>query len=544
MLTVRSGRLLVLLAGVCTLWGGCLSFNLFGQTIPPPPSFSYYSMVSFAPNTQAAFCSNEPYPSADCFFEVNADLGQPLATAGWRENAGMTDGQFDGTWTTAITADQITHETANFMYYESHGLVAGNQALLCLRNCTGRTSGGTSGVGTSDIPNAWKGPNWLMLDACDVVVPGVGWESKFGGNLHGIMGWNTDVQSFYPSTGPAFLKAFTDAAIKSSTAYDAWLAAVSASGQANLATMLLPQANRYDVIEAAGGVNFGPNGSINPVYYSWNGQALQPNVQLLFTQPSMGYQLIAEPMDENGWINQYGGNNVQHTYNQTNPVHTWISQQAIVSHYPRSGGLHVTLGATGTAQGFDVNTAMQYAQNWIGNNGGLPADAVLTYAGTLNDTPYQYNAIQGAPYPNNLEYMFTWRHGSNSLLGGDKITVLVDDSGSLTRYTKRYEYWDPHCQCYHYSYRTYYAPPWVPAFSVDKYVRAWRALGQHTIRLKQDTQHIRRRAPATIAGYAYCSSDMGALATVAIPCSVSRGPASNTYTDTVFQMPISSSEHL
>lgn len=513
-----------------SIFAGC---NLFASSGGPPDMpgvVSSYSVMNFTNGALSDFCSlpNEPA----CFYTVDNSFTSVLTNANWAAAQDLTEGIINNQWTSPkIQANTILGDTPNLMYIGSHGGIISNQAIICLVDCIPGTTqvGGSTAIGIPDIPKKWAGPNWLLVDACNVVQPNVGWEGVFGGSLHGILGFGGN----YSGLSGSSLDAFATALTSFSTAFNAWSAAFPKNDQPNSATMLIPNANLADVIEATGGPHFGYNNSTSPIYYVWSQNQFVPQtVNRLVTQPPSGYQLVGESMDENAWINQYGGNNVPHQILTRSNSHVWISAGAIVHHYLASGGLSAVTPATGTAQGIGIDDALAYAQSFVANNGGLPTDAALTYGGILTDQPNQYQALQGAPYPNNLSYMFIWRHSTSGVLGNDKIVVTVDDSGGLTRYTRSYRYWDPHCQCWHEGYTYYYDEPWVPQLHMSNYSRVWRVPDlRHPLAFSRRRGQRRPQPNGSLTGYAYCASDMAYPANIAYPCQVFSSPTDNTMVD-------------
>jgi hypothetical protein len=522
----------LLLASVAS---GCLTFNSSTGGGDQPGHFSFYSEMNFRSQDLSSFCLQTS--DTNCQFFVNNHFAQPLITAdNWTINNGLTDGAFGTpppTWSTPTQAGMIIGDTSELIYIGSHGLATNGQSTLCLQYCVpGSTqTGGDVAVGTPDIPAAWQGPAWLILDACEDVQPNVGWEGVFGGSLHGILGWSSDVQPLTTSGMDAVVSHMG----QFDTAQDTWLAATTASAYASFAAMLIPQLNTSDVIEARGGPHYGLDGDTNPVYYQYvPNQGFQPGpITTLSTAPSSGYLLDNETMNQTDWINQYGGNNVPHTVRTTANADIWSSAGAIVHNFTGTGGVLVSTPSTGTAQGFSAASALQYAQQWLTSNGGLPSDAVLTYEGIFTEKPQLYQSVQGAPYPNNLNYLFIWRHGSSALLGADKISVTVDDSGGLTAHQGEIERWDPSCGCYHEFPYTYYGPPWVPQYHTTKFSRLWRAVDlrkplsgmYHRRAVRHHTGH------AQTPQYAYCATDMGLLGSSAVPCQVSTSQSASTYAD-------------
>ncbi len=130
-----------------------------------------------------------------------------------------------------------------------------------------------------------------------------------------------------------------------------------------------------------------------------------------------------------------------------------------------------------------------------------------------------------------LAYLFTWRHSSSGILSNDKITVAVDDAGTLTTYTKQETIWSPHCMCYIKETVTYKSTPWIPAYHVSTYARVWRTLGAP---LQTITPQI------TSPRYAYCASDMSSATSQATPCGVDSPSGTTTFRDLVTGRAVSS----
>lgn len=287
--------------------------------------------------------------------------------------------------------------------------------------------------------------------------------------------------------------------------------------------MLVPSANSKDSIEASGGPHFGYNGETNPEYYFIlnDGSITVVSPMTLSSAPQSTYSLLGEHMDESSWYNYYGGSSVPSTitHPSTNE-NVYRNQYVTVAHYLASGGLVVTAARTGTAKGFGASDAYQYAVNWIQSNGGMPGDAVLTYAGDETMQPVSIQPTNDQPYPNRTSYIFTWRHASSGILSNDKITVAVDDAGHLTKYYDDYYVWNSVCRCEMEKVRPYYAAPWVPEFHIGTYVRVWRTLGAPTQAM------IPQIASPS---YAYCASDMSSPISQAIPCGVSTTSSGKTF---------------
>lgn len=226
-------------------------------------------------------------------------------------------------------------------------------------------------------------------------------------------------------------------------------------------------------------------------------------------------------MNESYWYSYYGGGSVPSTTTHpTSNEDLYRNPYVTVDHYLASGGILVSAARTGTAKGFAASDAYQYATNWIQNNGGLPSDAALTYAGEEVMQPDSTQATSDQPYPNRVSYIFTWRHASSGILANDKITVAVDDAGHLTKYYKDYYVWNPVCKCELEKVLPYYAPPWVPVYHITTYARVWRTLAAP---VQTITPQI------TASSYAYCASDMTAPTSQAIPCGIDASSSGPTY---------------
>lgn len=416
-------------------------------------------------------------------------------------------------------------------------MVGGTDPQICLYNCDGSTWGGNYSWGSRTLPAQWNGPNWLILDACAVVQQTTAWDSIFGGSLHGILGWNGDTNGGLSEPGDAGYRTFIKEIEGYDSAVDAWEQATRVSENPSMIAMLIPARNAADAIEAAGGPHFGYNNSTNPEYYFMlsDGTIVVTNPMALSTAPTATYSLNGEQMNESYWYNYYGGGSVTSTVTHPSPnENLYRSPYATVTHYLASGGLIVNSGRTGTAKGFGANDALQYALNWIQNNGGLPSDAVLTYAGDETMQPDAVQPTSDQPYPNRTSYVFTWRHASSGILSNDKITIAVDDAGSLTKYYQDYYVWNSLCQCEMEKVRPYYAPPWVPSYHISTYARVWRALGAPTQAI---TPQI------TGSSYAYCASDMSSPTSQAVPCAVSGSSSAKTYRSLVTGAVISSGSY-
>ncbi len=292
---------------------------------------------------------------------------------------------------------------------------------------------------------------------------------------------------------------------------------------------LVPSSNANDRIEAPGGPSFGPNNSTNPGYYtivngSWATPVPTQAQSLLAVAPQSVYALTPEQMDESYWNTYYGGSSVPSVVSHpSSNEDLYRNEQVMVDHYLASGGLIVTSERTGTAQGFSEANAYNYAQTWIASNGGLPSDAVLTFAGAeKNSLMSQTSNVSGETYPNITQYVFIWRHGSSAVVGSDKIQINVDDAGALT--TKTIKVLNIHGNCY--ISETVSEPPWIPVFHIHTYVRVWRTLGAATVTYRSTESGVNAGA------YGYCSSDMTLPTSQAQPCGVIPTSTGHEYTDT------------
>jgi len=323
-------------------------------------------------------------------------------------------------------------------------------------------------------------------------------------------------------------------------ATDAWEKATATSNYSMYMSMLIPAANAQDVIEAAGGPHFGNNGDTNPQYYTLNddGTVVIQSVAMLNAMPTSVYSLIPEQMDESYWYNLYGAGSVPSTLaDPSSNEHVYRSENVLVDHYLASGGLVVDAAATGTARGFSGAEAYQYALDWIANNGGLPADAALTYAGDETVTPNATAPTSDQPYPATRLYKFVWRHVSSAILTNDKIEIDVDDAGALTTKTVTIEVLSPHCNCLVTETETEHVPPWIPVYHLNTYVRIWRSLGT-PLAPYSGTQ------PASESTFAYCGSDMTAVTSQAQPCAVTATSGGLEYADPMSGTVLSASESL
>ncbi len=500
--------------------------------VDSPGTFSYYAQEAFT--YQNAFCLDSH--DSFCTFAVNADFAQPLGGYGWTLHNGITDGYINGVWTSAeTTANQVIGDTSNLIYMSSHGGVSGSSALICLRNCNGNAVGGTIAVGTADIPNAWRGPAWFVLDACSVVQPNVGWEQIFGGNLHGMLGFNVEFSGLDESAR----KTFASLIGTYTRAIDAWEKTVAVDNDTPFLAMLIPSANTGDVIEARGGPHFGYDGDANPVYYHCcdsQGQITTSSIARITTGSTTVYSLTPESMDENYWFNYYGGANVSYTlqHPSTNE-NIYRSADIIVDHYLASGGVIIGSASTGTSKGISMQDAYSFATSWLTNNGGLPSDAALTFDGAETLSPYPAPG-QYTPYTNVRQYVFTWRHANSGVSSGDKIQVNVDDDGSFEiQCTEN----DPPAKnhCWH-------TDVWQPSPHITTYVRVWRSLGQNVGQISR----ISYTPPSGMqaSGTNLCASDIMSTTSTATPCDTftgSTGPA-NAYVDPTSGMLQAASEKL
>lgn len=510
------------------LLSGCLQFGVgTGPGSGSPGSFSYYSLSYF--DDERSFCgTNEP----SCFYQIQNSLGEPLSSDGWSLSNGVNDGKINNEWspTDGTQAGTIIGDRSNLVYFSTHGVPETGQTMLCLRLCDGFTIGADSSVDTSAIPNAWFGPNWLILDACDAVQQNVGWEAKFGNDLHGLLGFDATVQGNPNSAlGSNGLTVLTSDLNSYYTAYNAWYAAVGAADDIPYIGMLIPSANVSDVIEARGGENFGNDRDTSPQFFGTSsdstGVALGTQSGLAVNGDS--YNLIAEPVNESAWKQQYGNPSGTEISPNSN-LHVFTSKFATVLHFLASGEVVAESPGSGTAGAIGEAQAYQYAVSWIASNGGLPSDAVLTFAGRINNPvpshilPCSSGAtppcnIPAAALPSNsgtLLWEFIWRHRSNGILWGDKIQIDVDDAGMWTVMQQPCNGRvgiPPFC----------ITPPWIPSAHVAEYVRIWRSLGSVS------SHHALIALPATmlLSGTSYtkaltglCAPDAGTTDMVAAPC--------------------------
>ncbi len=503
------------------LLSGCLFFG--GSIGQSPGSFSYYNEAGFA--TQQNFCAPTDY---NCYFQVATYFGSALIdNFAWHETNGNTDGAYQGS-VTSTQAGTIIGDTSTLMYISTHGnsyLPNNGQSYLCLYACDNESYGGNIAIttdvnaGSGVIPNSWNGPNWLIIDSCEVVNQDVGWESKFGGNLHGILGFSSTVDRIGDGTsavGQSGLETLVNDIGSYQPAIKDWEDAVGTAEQTPYIGMLVPQANTGAAIELNGGANFGVNGATNPLFYQALGGGVGTTQTSGTSVNGTEYTLTPETVNESYWMNLYGNPGAM-SYPSTNE-HVYATSTAVVRHYFASGGLVAITPASGTAGAVSESQALQYAETWIGNNGGMPSDAVLSYGGQISNpnpsvitTGYSYPVVAPTSsfpaYNNTRAWVFIWRHAS-SIINGDKIEVMVDDAGSWTFYN------------YSSLGIYYYYTPWVSSPSVRLYSRVWRTLaapvGTVSMVTPATTLASDRSAPATTTGY--CAPDMASTSTTAIPC--------------------------
>jgi hypothetical protein len=500
-------------ASLAILFGlfGCQGFGTGASQAPG--SFSFYNEVMFQ-NAQD-LCG-----SADqtCLNQVATYFGSGLTTAGWHANHQVTD-----TGVSPTQASTIIGDGSNVVYMSSHGGGQNGTTNLCLYACNGFAYGGDVAVSTAGIPDAWGGPNWLILDACQAVNQNMGWESKFGGNLHGILGFNQSVDTIGDGTsalGSSGLETLVNDMNAYQPAIKSWEDAVAAADDTPAIGMLVPQTNAADVMEASSGGNFGRNGDTSPQFYQG-----QPDGSISVIQPAgvavndTTYSLTPQAVNESQWISAYGSPSGTWTYPNANE-HKFTTSTAMVRHYLASGGIVAETPASGTAGGVSQTQALQYAQTWIANNGGLPSDAVLSYAGHVTNpnlsvivTQRSISAIPTTSYPaydNTREWVFIWRHASNGILLGDKIEAIVDDAGTWTA---------DQTPCHAGAPQICLRPPWNPSPRVRFYSRVWRSLAAPS---RVTTMSLPRAlssdssASATMTGY--CAPDMASTSTTATPC--------------------------
>jgi hypothetical protein len=492
--------------------GGSSGSGSGSGPVDSPGTFSYYDQLSFTSSDLSSFCFNSS--DASCVDQIPDDFGTPLTTAGWQLDNGIVDGYVNGAWTTQETsASEVTGDTSNIILISSHGSVGNGQSVICLRDCNGAAYGGTVAISTVGVPNGWQGPNWFLVNACEVVQANVGWESKFGGSLHGILGFSQDNQGL-EDPGLSTLSTLIES---HDNAIDAWEKAVAADQLTQYIGMLVPAKNASDSLEANGGPHFGYNGDTNPIYY----YCCNSNNAVTTASPSMvssatsAYTLVPESVSESQLLTKYDASSTTYKMQEPNTnEHVFASQGVIVQHYLASGGIVVSMQSTGNAYGVSPAAALSYAQSWLENTGGgLPSDAVLTFAGieTMSASP---TTLWGSvPYPNVKEYVFIWQHGTSGVLSGDKIQVNVDDAGTFT-YS---------CHVLRGSVESCaYSGPWVSSPHVAAYVRIWRSLGTPAI---APTPAPGAAIPASYLGLrrvgtALCASNMVSTSNVATPCAV------------------------
>jgi hypothetical protein len=522
-------RIFAAAAAACAplLLSGCLDFGQGSNPGGSPGTFSYYSMVSFP--GQAYFCDTN---NSACFYQVQNSFGTPMKSNGWSLKNGVTEGNLNGAWLppTQLQANTVIGDSSNLVYFGSHGSIINGQATLCLESCTGVGAGGSNSISTSIIPAAWNGPTWLVLDACDVVVSGAGWEGTFGGNLHGILGFSQSVTVGYGNSsalGASGLSTFVNDIKNYTTAKQAWIDATGTADITPLIGMLIPTENTADVIEARGGPNFGNDGDTD-VQFQQN-VAYANAVTLVQPKPLKAtgstYDLTAETVNETAWLNSYGNPSITKTSPSDNE-HDFTSNTAIVRHYVASGGVEAESPESGTAGAVNQTDAYNYALTWIGNNGGLPSDAVLSFAGRITN-PFtdaivppscgRLCRLSPSDYPannNTAQWMFIWRHKNNGMLWGDKIQVNVDDAGSWTILPET-------CGGEGGGPQECITAPWIPSVHVTLYSRVWRTLaGVHaTPGLVAVPDSLGTLEPnATQSAQGLCSPDMASKTMVAVPC--------------------------
>lgn len=120
---------------------------------------------------------------------------------------------------------------------------------------------------------------------------------------------------------------------------------------------------------------------------------------------------------------------------------------------------------------FDQNTAYQAAVDHVNATFGMPPDAYLSSVNLIYTADSNGNGyITG--------YVFTWLH-NNNLVGGDRITIVVDD------YATQFE----RCIAHHYEYDDLgrrmlicdeYATTYTHTPNVSYHYRLWRALSSGT----------------------------------------------------------------
>ncbi len=517
---------------LCEAEGGCAAST---PPVDSPGTFSYYAFTQYA--TQDAFCS--VIPEAWCTLDIQNNFGAELTAAGWTKNPSYSVYDLSasgGSPSQDPTATTVINDHSNLVFMATHGGLVSGTAQICLYYCNSSQFGNDYSVGPSDMPSAWNGPNWLALWSCGAVLPGVGWENLFGGSLHGILGFNATVSMIEDGEE----KEFTTLVSGYTSAITAWGKTGNVLGNIALMSALIPSANAADDIEASGGPHFGPNGSTSPQYYKWDGNTPGTLVpQTLAAAPASTYNLTPEAMNESYWYNYYGGSSVPSTI--THPSSNedlYRSQYALVDHFLASGGLLAASADTGTARGFSSNEAYQYALGWIASNGGLPSDAILTYAGAQNVTPNSKAPTSDQPYPSTRQYVFIWRHASSAILGGDHISIAVDDAGALTTVSVQIGVkYVASCECTLPVYRLEHVSPWVPVYHVATYARMWRTLGA-------PASAITAGATIPAAAYAYCGTDMMAAVSVATPCAMVTSSKGTVFEDVRSGAALAASESL
>ena len=510
------------LSGCDALTAICQQSGLCGSaaTNPgnAPGTVSYYSIMDFtSQSTLGCLISSDDGQSCDSL--LRDEFAVPL---NWSISVGDLDDYYYRP-SNPTTASQFNTDAPNLMYVSSHGGIDTGVAQICLRNCDGSTVGGTSSFGPQTLPQRWNGPNWLVIDACNVVQPNVGWEGIFGGRLHGIFGFNASVHGLATSGLNLFAKELQGF----DTAMNAWDKATMTTEDSIFATALIPTPNTADIIEGSG-PGFGPNGDTSPAYFRISNGSWGPGVatQLPATSAAplqTSYSLTPEQMDESYWYNTYGGTSltglITHPSSNEN---LYRDQNVTVDHFLATGGLLVAAQRTGTAKGVAEADAYSYALNWLSSNGGLPADAVLTYAGgqtnsLLSPTPPDASV----PYPNVTQYVFVWRHGSSGLVGSDKIEIRIDDAGFLSKQT--IQIYNTRCQCYvNQVINTY---PWQQRFHMHAYARMWRQIGA-------PLSDRRNTMSYNSGSYGLCGTEFADPTSTGVPCAVTNGTGGHVFVDT------------
>ncbi len=486
---------------ICDLYGEC------GASTPQsdqPGSFTLLAMIDFADGNIDDLCQTHD-PTYSCFYDLSYNFGAQMSANGWDGTRLETDGVVDGAWTPAITESDFISTHSNLLYFSSHGSPDGE---LCLRNCNNGT-GGNSSIEPGDMI-AWSGANWLVIDACGAVNLDSPWAGTFGGSLHGILGFNQDIHGLSNGAQATFVQQIKGF----STAVNAWDLATAFDSVSPFATAMIPAPNKFDVIEAAGGPHFGPNGSTNPQFYdAISGHLQVATIAKMAVAPGQTYSLVPESMNEGYWNTYYGGSSIASTISHPTPnENVYRSPYVYVDHYLASGGLMVATAETGTAKGFGEDDAYQYALSWLADNGGLPSDAVLTYSGIQTVSPTSVSATADAPFPAVRQYIFVWRHAYSGVVGGDKIQVNVDDAGAPTTYiTDTGNAYNAKCRCTepHYVYRM--GAPWIPVYHMHVYVREWRTIGAPTGPFKVT-------AVGNATAFGLCASSMSSPQSIATPC--------------------------